>query len=147
MPSEIAHAKGIMSKKKDPPGYPGDEVVKKRLGEILRELRLSKGMSLKEVDAFFTESTRQHSHALLPRALGIVTRRLREDRKMSRVQLSDASGVPLKLINRIERGKARETTVTQLFRLAFGMNLSIRDFLEQVENLEQRLQSDAAQKR
>ena len=29
-------------KKKDPPGYPGDEVVKKAVGDALREIRLEK---------------------------------------------------------------------------------------------------------
>jgi hypothetical protein len=41
----------IMTKRKDPPGYPGDEAVKKQFGEALRKLRLEKSLSLEEVDA------------------------------------------------------------------------------------------------
>ncbi len=46
-------------KKKDPPGYPGDEAVNKALGEALREIRLEKGLSLEEVEAIFRQANQQ----------------------------------------------------------------------------------------
>lgn len=102
-----------MSKKKDPPGYPGDEAIRKKFGEIMRELRLKKGLSIEEVDALVDQGIEQDSHSHLPRALALVTRKLREARKMSRAQLSDASGLSLALINQIERAKAHDISLTQ----------------------------------
>lgn len=53
----IRARKERMSKRKDPPDYPGDEEIQKRLGELLHELRVKKGLSLEEVDAFVTQRT------------------------------------------------------------------------------------------
>lgn len=130
-----------MSKKKDPHGYPGDEAIRKKFGEILRELRLKKGLSTEDVDAFIDQGIEQDSHPLLPRALASVTRELREDRKMSRAQLSDASGLSLAWINKIERAKAPDITLTQAIRLAMALEHPVSDFVEQVYNVEERLRS------
>jgi len=50
-----------MVKKNEPPGYPGDEAVKKAFGEALRELRLQKGPSLEEADALLPGSVATES--------------------------------------------------------------------------------------
>jgi transcriptional regulator with XRE-family HTH domain len=69
----------------------------------------------------------------LPRALGIAVKRLREQQKMSRAQLSSASGLPLRFIIRVERGKAQDATLTDIVRLSFGLNLPADEFVVQVE--------------
>ena len=91
--------------KKDPPGYPGDEAITKAFGEALRKLRLELGLSIEEADAILRAGI---EYPRLARALGIVVRRLREQQKMSRTQLSTASGLPLRFIIRVERGKAQD---------------------------------------
>jgi len=130
-----------MSKKKGPPGYPGDEAIRKKLGEVLRELRLEKGLSIEEMDALVDEGIQEDTHPLLPRALFLVTRELREARKMSRVQLSEVSGLPLRVINKIERAKTHEITLTQVVRIAMALDHDVVDFVEQVFNVEQRLRA------
>ena len=60
-----------MVKKNEPPGYPGDEAVKKAFGEALRELRLQKGLSLEQADALLQEASQQNPYPRLYRALGI----------------------------------------------------------------------------
>lgn len=130
-----------MSKKKDPPGYPGDEAIRKKFGEALRELRLKKGLSIEEVDALAAQGIEQDSHPHLLRALALVTRKLREARKMSRAQLSDASGLPLALINMVERAKAHDISLTQIVRLAMALEHAASDFVEQVYKIEEELQS------
>jgi len=45
-----------MKRRKDPPGYPGDEAVLKALGDALRDIRIEKGMSLEQADAAFPRS-------------------------------------------------------------------------------------------
>ena len=131
----------FMSKKKDPPGYPGDEAFKKKLGEVLGELRVQKGLSIDEMNAFIDACTEEDVHPLLPRALALVARQLRESKKMSRVELSEASGVPLALINKIERAKAHNATVTQVARIAVALGHSAGEFLDQVFELADRLGS------
>lgn len=130
-----------MSKKKDPPGYPGDEAIKKKFGEVMRELRLEKGLSIEEVDAFIDERMQEDTHPLLARAFSIVTRELRERKKMSRVQLSEVSGLPLQLINKIERAKAHNLTLTQAVRIAMALEHPVTDFVEQVFKVEERLKA------
>ena len=130
-----------MSKKKEPPDYPGDEAIKQKFGELMRELRLEKGLSIEEVDAFIDERMQEDSHPLLPRALALVTRELRERKKMSRTQLSDVSGLPLRLINQIERAKAHHLTLTQAVRIAMTLERDVSDFVEQVFKVEEQLKA------
>lgn len=130
-----------MSKKKEPPDYPGDEAVKKKFGEVMRELRVEKGLSIEEVDAFIDERMQEDSHPLLPCALALVTRELRERKKMSRMHLSEVSGFPLRLINQIERAKAHNLTLTQAVRIAMALEHDVSDFVEQVFKVEERLKA------
>jgi hypothetical protein len=117
--------------KKDPPGYPGDEAITKAFGEALRKLRLERGLSVEEADAILRAGI---EYPRLPRALGIVVRRLREQQKMSRPQLSAASGLPLRFIISVERGKAQDATLTDIVRFSFGLNLPADEFVTQVED-------------
>ena len=131
-----------MKKRKDPPGYPGDDAVKKTFGENIRKLRLEKGWSLEEADALLQEALEADPQPQLPRAFGIIVRQLRESRKMSRVELSDVSGLPIQFIINIERGKVKDPSLTQIVRLAMALNHPVVDFLEQVAQLEQKLKSN-----
>lgn len=128
-----------MSKEKGPPGYPGDEAIRKKFGELIRELRLEKGLSIEQVDALIDEGIQEDTTPLLARALSLVTRELREARKMSRVELSEVSGLSLDLINRLERAKAHNLTLTQAVRIAMALEHSLTDFVEQVFKVEERL--------
>ena len=122
--------------KKDPPGYPGDEAIKKAFGEALRHLRLERGLSIEEADAILKAGI---EYPRLPRALGIVVRRLREQEKMSRSQLSAASGLPLRFIVNLERGEAHDASLTDIVRLSFGLNLPADEFVMQVAEVEEKL--------
>jgi hypothetical protein len=94
-------------KKKDPPGYPGDEAVTKAVDEALRGLFREKGLSLEEAYATFRRANQKDPQSTVPRALGIVVRRLRVERKMSGAQLSRASGLSVRFIRTVERGRAQ----------------------------------------
>jgi DNA-binding Xre family transcriptional regulator len=130
-----------MKKKNDPPDYPGDEAVNKAFGDALREIRLAKGLPLEEVDALLQKAEREGPHPHVYRALGIVVRQLRETQKMSRVQLSEVSGLRIQFISRLERGKASDVTVVQIVRLAMALEQPVTDFVEQVVNKEKELSS------
>jgi DNA-binding Xre family transcriptional regulator len=135
-------AKAEMKKKKDPPGYPGDEAILKAFGEALRDVRIEKGLSLKQADAAFQESLKQDLYPRLPRALGIVVRRLREKQNMSRMQLSDASGLSVRFLSTLERGKAANASLTQIVRISFGLNCPITDLVNEVVAVEEKLRSE-----
>lgn len=134
-------AKDEMKKRKDPPGYPGDEAILKAFGEALRDVRIEKGLSLEQADAAFQESLKQDLYPRLPRALGIVVRRLREQQNMSRMQLSDASGLPARFLSSLERGKAANASITQIVRISFGLNCPIVDLVNEVVAMEEKLRS------
>lgn len=128
-------------KKKDPPGYPGDEAVKKAVGEALRQIRLEKGLSLEEAEAALQEAAQEDAQPLVPRALGIVVRQLREERKMSRAELSRASGLSVRFIGAVERGRADNATITDVVRISFGLNHPITDFVSQVDEVSKKIRA------
>jgi len=131
-----------MKKRKDPPGYPGDEAILKAVGDALRNVRIEKGLSLEQADAAFQESLKQDLYPRLPRALGIVVRRLREKQNMSRMQLSDASGLSARFLSTLERGKATNASLTQIVRISFGLNCPIIDLVNEVVAMEEKLRSE-----
>jgi len=135
-------AKGTMSKKKGPPGYPGDEVINQEFGKTIQQLRLERGLSEEEAQALLDESTRNEPHPLLPRAIALVIRQSREGKKMSRIQLSEASGVPLKRINRLERGKTADLTLTEIVRIAMALEHPVTELVEAIEEREKKLRKD-----
>ena len=126
-------------KKRDPPGYPGDEAVTEAIGNALRKPFLEKGLSVEETYRAFRKATEEDSESMVPRALGIVVRQLREKQKMSRAQLSRASGLSARFIGRVERGRADNATITDVVRIAFGLNHPITDFVSQVDELSRKL--------
>jgi transcriptional regulator with XRE-family HTH domain len=128
-------------KKKDPPGYPGDDAVKKAVGEALREIRLEKGLSLEEANAIFQKANQEDPEPTVPRALGIVVRQLREKQKMSRAQLSRASGLSVRFIGIVERGRAHNATITDVVRICFGLNHPVTDFVDQVDGVAKKLKA------
>jgi len=135
-------AKDEMKKRKDPPGYPGDEAILKAVGDALRNVRIEKGLSLEQADAAFQESLKQDLYPRLPRALGIVVRRLREKQNMSRMQLSDASGLSARFLSSLERGKSANASLTQIVRISFGLNCPIIDLVNEVVAMEEKLRSE-----
>jgi hypothetical protein len=120
--------------KKDPPGYPGGDAINKAFGEAVRQIREEKALSLEEAEALVKQANEKVDLSRAARALGIVTRRLREQQKLSRVQLSSASGLPLRLIN-LERGKTRDASLTDIIRICYGLNVAPTDFVSQVEEV------------
>ncbi|MGC2744687.1 MAG: helix-turn-helix domain-containing protein [Candidatus Angelobacter sp.] len=130
-----------MTKKKDPPDYPGDEAILQALAETVRAIRLERGLSEEDANALIEEGARTRDFKQLPRALALVVRQLREENKMTRVQLSSASGLSLRFINNLERGKVADASVTQIVRLALGLKCPITDFVDQVDAMELKLKS------
>jgi DNA-binding Xre family transcriptional regulator len=134
--------KDKMKKKKDPPGYPGDEAILKAFGDSLRDLRIEKGLSLEQADAAFQDALKQDLYPRLPRALGIVVRRLREKQNMSRAQLGDSCGLSARFLSSLERGRASNATITQIVRLSFGLNCPVTDLVNEILAVEEKLRSE-----
>lgn len=134
--------KDEMKKRKDPPGYPGDDAVLKAFGDALRDVRIEKGLSLEEADAAFQDAMKKDLYPRLPRALGIVVRQLREKLNMSRAQLSAASGLSVRFLSSLERGRASNATITQIVRLSFGLNCPVTDLVNEIVAMEEKLRSE-----
>jgi ribosome-binding protein aMBF1 (putative translation factor) len=128
-------------KKKDPPGYPGDEAVTKAIDEALRKLLREKGLSLEEAYAALRKANEKDLKSMVPRALGIVVRQLREKKRMSRAQLSRASGLSVRFIGIVERGRAHSATITDVVRIALGLNYPVTDFVSKVDELSKKLET------
>lgn len=94
------------------------------------------------MDTMAQEAEHVTPHPEWPRALGIVTSRLREAKGLSRAQLSDTSGLPLRIINNVERGKAQDINLTQLVRIAMALEHSAEAFVELVLDCESKLEHE-----
>jgi transcriptional regulator with XRE-family HTH domain len=125
--------------KKDPPGYPGDDAINKAFGEAVRQIREEKGLSLEEAEALVKQAVGKVDLSRAARALGIVAKRLREQQKMSRAQLSSASGLTLRFIINLERGKAHDASLTDIVRICYALNVAPTDFISQVEEATQKI--------
>lgn len=130
-----------MSKKKDPPGYPGDEAIERWINQGIEDLREQKGMSPESLQVLLGEAERSQAHPFLGRSLALVVRQLREAKKMSRQELSERSGLPLRFVNQLERAKKRDIAAVDLVRLAMALDHPIGDFAKQIEDEQQRLKS------
>jgi hypothetical protein len=53
--------------------------------------------------------------------------------------LSKASGLPVRFIGNVERGKARSATITDAVRICFGLNHPVIDFVTQVYEVSEKL--------
>jgi transcriptional regulator with XRE-family HTH domain len=61
---------------------------------------------------------------------------------MSRMQLSDASGLSARFLSTLERGKATNASLTQIVRISFGLNYPIIDLVNEVVAMEEKLRSE-----
>jgi transcriptional regulator with XRE-family HTH domain len=125
--------------KKNPPGYPGDDAINKAFGKAVRQIREEKGLSLEEAEALVKQAVGKVDLSRAARALGIVAKRLREQQKMSRAQLSSASGLTLRFIINLERGKAHDASLTDIVRICYALNVAPTDFISQVEEATQKI--------
>jgi len=128
-------------KLKDPSGYPGDEAINEAFVETVRSLRIAKGLSIDEADALVATAMRRETPHNTMRAFGLVVRELREKRRMSRCALGRASGLSVRLIVFIERGKA-DPSLTDVARLSIGLQCSITELLERAYAVKQCLDAN-----
>jgi DNA-binding XRE family transcriptional regulator len=128
----------------DPPGYPGDEVVRKMFGQTVKKARLECGLTIEQAEILLKEAFApnvNHSRTVrFGRTLGIVVRRIRESKGMTRTQLAGNSGLPLRFIISVERGKvASGGDLCQLVRLACGLKYPVGRFFEELTDLNEAL--------
>jgi len=129
-----------MTSQKDPAGYPGDETIRKAFGQALRKARLECGLTIEQAEVLLSEAlspNANHNQTVrFGRTLGIVVRRIRESKGMTRIQLAGNSGLPLRFIILVERGKvASGGDLCQLVRLACGLKYPVGRFFDELTDL------------
>jgi len=127
-----------MRNQKDPPGYPGDEAINKAFVENLRRIRIAKGLSLEQADALVAEAIRKDTPSNTPRAIGVVVRELREKRNMTRCALARASGLSVRLVVLIERGKANPT-LAEVARLSLCLECDLTEVVQRIYAMKRKL--------
>jgi hypothetical protein len=128
----------------DPSGYPGDEVVRKAFGQTLKKARLECGLTIEQAEVLLSEALSPNANhnrtRRFGRTLGIVVRRIRESKGMTRIQLASDSGLPLRFIISVERGKvASGGDLCQLVRLACGLKYPVGRFFDELTDLNEDL--------
>jgi DNA-binding XRE family transcriptional regulator len=125
-----------MRRRKDPPGYPGDEYITQRFYEMKDALRESAGMTREELEKAIVaacENSLQHT-APIRRAMGTRIRAEREKRNLTRAQLAGLTNVPAREIGRIERGTS-EIQLGDMVRLCLGLKYDIRELTKDISGM------------
>ena len=119
-----------MRRRKDPPGYPGDEYITRRFYEMKEVLSESAGMTREELEKAILvgqEKALQDSAAML-RAMGIRFRAVREEQHLTRTELADLSNVSAREIGRIERGSS-DFQLGDMVRLCLALKYDIVEWI------------------
>jgi hypothetical protein len=125
-----------MKRRKDPDGYIGDEAVNEATEVLMEQLRQKSGtdITLEEIEAQVKEKRRTDPKLrLLPRALGLRLRAVREEREMTREQLSEASNLDVRHIVLMERGTLQNILIGDVLRFCLGLKYSPAQFMEEVQ--------------
>jgi len=94
-----------MKKRNDPPGYPGDDRITQWYNELKEMVREERGLSEAEHVMRSTYEDAVRRCAPIRRAIGILFRAMREERKLTRPELAEQSNVTgVGEFGRIERG-------------------------------------------
>jgi hypothetical protein len=133
-----------MNPSKDPIGYPGDEAVRKAFGQTVKRARLELGLTTNQAEILLREAlTPVETHdkcGHIGRALGILIRRIRERKGMTRIQLAGNSGLPARFLILAERGKVTSGgDLCQLVRLAYGLKYPVGAFFQELTDLSEEL--------
>ncbi len=122
-----------MKKRKDPPGYPGDDRITQRYNDLKEMVREERGLSEAELEHMMRSTCEEavRKYAPIRRAIGILFRAMREERRLTRLQLADHSNVPAREIGRIERG-ASDFYLGDMMRLCTVLNYPLETLMEDV---------------
>ena len=103
--------------------YPGDDVLCKALGDALRQARMEAGLSVEQAEERLLSAMQNVDYRLTFRALGLAIRQARENRRMSRKELSLSAGVTVRKLITLERGSAIDLPVTDFFRISCALRM------------------------
>jgi len=99
-----------------------DEIIGKSIGKTLKDIRVQKGLSIDEA-VEGVESTNIDPKQM-SRALGLAIKQSREERSISRQELTHKTGFPLRKIIELERGLADRLPVTDFIRISYALGMS-----------------------
>lgn len=132
-------------RRKDPPGYEGDAAFNWAFREVEKQMRAASGLTDEQIAENIKEARTNPVTLEFPRAFGLRLRAVREERKMSRLALADASNVPVRMIVMIERGMGGETPMGDVFRLCLGMKCDVVKFFREIGEQAHRLADEDEQ--
>ncbi len=131
-----------MKRRKDPPGYIGDTAVRELTEELMERLRQKTGSDITPAELEQQIKERRSTDPklrLMPKALALRLRAVREIRGMTRKQLSEAANLDVRHIVLLERGRLQNVLIGDVMRLCLGMRYSLTKFMEEVQAEAERL--------
>lgn len=99
-----------------------DGIIGKPIGKTLRDIRIQKGLSIDEAVEGVESANIDPKH--MSRALGLAIKQSREERHMSRGELSRKTGFPLGKIIKLERGLTDCLPITEFIRISYALGMS-----------------------
>jgi ribosome-binding protein aMBF1 (putative translation factor) len=128
-----------MKRRRDPKGYPGDECVTSATAEWAAQLQKESGLTDEQVATNIEKVRSDPKFQFLHRGVALRLRAIREQRGMTRKQLSDASNLDVRLISVIERARLRNILVGDILRLCLGLKYDPVTFMSEVDEEAKRL--------
>jgi DNA-binding transcriptional regulator YiaG len=121
-----------MLRNKDPEGYVGDDAVTWATNEVIKRLRQESKLTDEEIAANMKKVGVDPTFRLLHRGFALRLRSIRENSGMSRMQLANASNLPVRLISAIERGALKNILMGDMLRLCLGLKYDVVKFMQEV---------------
>lgn len=130
-----------MKQRKDPPGYEGDDALNWAFDQVEKEMRAASPLSDEQIAENIKKVRTNPVIRLFPRALGLRLRAVREERKMTRDQLAEASNIPIRRLLLIERGKG-DAELGEVIRVCLGLQYDAVLFMREIEQQAKRLAAE-----
>jgi DNA-binding Xre family transcriptional regulator len=118
-------------RRKDPPGYPGDDAVTWAFAEASEQLRRESGLSGEQIEKNLEALASNPVLPKLSKAFGLRLRAAREERRMTRIQLAEASGMSPRIIGMLERGAFKEVHLGEVIKLCIGLRCDLAKMMDE----------------
>jgi DNA-binding XRE family transcriptional regulator len=129
-----------MSRRKNPAGYPGDEAVRRSFDFMVDLLCHEKGLTRDELERRMRRQ--QFDRRWSRRALGLRIRAIRAARGLTRAELADQAGVPLRVLTIAERGGDSAIGLGEVIRLSLALKYNVVNLVGEVDALRKRLEAE-----
>ena len=122
--------------------YPGDDAVRRAFARNI--LKIIKGLTIEEFDRRMAEARKGLDPGVHERAFGRAVKKLRQERKMTRIAVAASAGIPVRVLIQVERGHGGcLISVPEVCRIAAALKFRPHELMAHYQDAVER--ADSAQ--